>query len=38
MATFKFRTHTGPTNVKEVARRLQKKGIDAHAGTDADPA
>lgn len=34
MATFQFRTHTGPTTVKEVARRLQKKGIDAHAGTE----
>lgn len=34
MATFKFRTHTGPTTVKEVARRMRSKGIDAHAGTE----
>jgi len=30
----KFRVHTGPTQVKEVAKRLQRAGIDAHDGTE----
>ena len=33
MPTFKFSVHAGPTAVREITKRLQKKGIDAHAGT-----
>lgn len=31
---FQFRTHTGPTIVREVVKRLQNAGIDAHDGTE----
>jgi hypothetical protein len=31
---FKFRAHTGPTQVEEVTKRLEAAGIDAHAGTE----
>ena len=31
---FKFRIPVGPTTVKEVAKRLQHAGIDAHDGTE----
>lgn len=33
-ATFKFRVHTGPVGVDDIAKTLKSKGIDAHAGTE----
>jgi len=33
-ASLKFRVPVGPTQVKELTKRLQDAGIDAHAGTE----